>query len=119
MSLVVWSANGSKNALGRLTYTTGALMATTAFHSIQSKGRIENRPCKKGTYKIAKCNAIERMMAPTSMGLCQRKNVRRDSLDESAFMAFNISMTTRIERDTVEAERDISFENISHPISGN
>lgn len=45
--------------------------------------------------------------------------MRRDSLDESAFIALNISITTRIESETVDAERDISFENISQPISGN
>lgn len=36
------------------TYITGALIARTAFHSIQSNGRIANRSCKNGIYKIAK-----------------------------------------------------------------
>jgi hypothetical protein len=30
----------------------------------------------------------------------------------------NISITTRIDSETVDAERDISFVNISQPISG-
>ena len=30
-----------------------------------------------------------------------------DSDDDSAFMAFNISMTTRIDRDIVEAVREV------------
>ena len=46
-------------------------------------------------------------------------NVRRDSLDDNAFIAFNISITTRIERETVEADLDISLVNIWQPISGN
>lgn len=45
--------------------------------------------------------------------------VRRDSLDERAFMAFNISMTTRIDKETVEADLAISFVNIEQPISEN
>jgi hypothetical protein len=51
--------------------------------------------------------------------LFQRPNVKRDSLEESAFIAFSISITTRIDKETVEADRDISFENISQPISEN
>lgn len=31
------------------TYITGALIASTACHSSQFRGRIENRPCRKGT----------------------------------------------------------------------
>jgi hypothetical protein len=30
------------------TYMTGALMMSTAFHSIQFRGRMENRPCRNG-----------------------------------------------------------------------
>ena len=51
--------------------------------------------------------------------LFQMGNVRRDSLDDNAFIAFNISITTRIERETVEADLDISLVNIWQPISGN
>jgi hypothetical protein len=46
-------------------------------------------------------------------------NVRRDSLEDNAFIAFSISITTRIERDTVEADLAILLVNIWHPISGN
>lgn len=42
----------------------------------------------------------------------------RDSDEESAFIAFSISITTKIERDIVEADLARSFENISQPISG-
>jgi hypothetical protein len=44
--------------------------------------------------------------------------VSRDSDEESAFMALNISMTTRMERDIVEADLAALFEKISQPISG-
>ena len=65
-------------------------------------------------------------------------NVRRDSLEDRAFIAFSISMTTKlniqisvlqfvttlssrayIESDIVEAAFALLFTNISHPISGN
>ena len=42
-----------------------------------------------------------------------------DSLDERAFMALSISMTTRMERETVEAALALSLAKISQPISGN
>jgi hypothetical protein len=48
----------------------------------------------------------------------QTGRVRRDSEEERALQAFNISITTRIERDTVEALRAISLVNIAQPISG-
>lgn len=44
--------------------------------------------------------------------------VRRDSDEERALQAFNISMTTRMERDIVEPLRAISLVNIMQPISG-
>ena len=44
---------------------------------------------------------------------------KRDSLEERPFMAFSISMTTRIDRETVDADLDMLFVNISQPISGN
>ncbi|CAI6098173.1 unnamed protein product [Clonostachys chloroleuca] len=44
--------------------------------------------------------------------------LRRDSLEDKAFMALNISMTTRIDKDTVEADLAMSLLNISQPISG-
>lgn len=77
-----------------------------------------NNPCKNGMYKIAKWSDIDSMMAYASMGLCHRGNVRRDSLDDKAFIAFNISITTRIERETVEADLDMSLWNMVQPISG-
>lgn len=70
-------------------------------------------------YKIAKWRDIERMTAYTRIMFFQSGKVRRDSLDERAFMAFNISMTTRMEREMVEADLDMWLENISQPISGN
>jgi len=45
-------------------------------------------------------------------------SVISDSEEESAFIAFSISITTRIERDMVEADLAILFENILQPISG-
>lgn len=63
--------------------------------------------------------------------------VKRDSLDDNAFIAFSISITTRLysdisiariielrlraymERETVEAALALLFENIPQPISGN
>jgi hypothetical protein len=53
------------------------------------------------------------------MGLLPRKKVKRDSLEDRAFMAFSISMTTRMERETVEADLAMSLVNMSQPISGN
>lgn len=59
------------------------------------------------------------MIAYTSIMLFHSGKVKRDSLDERAFMALNISITTRMESETVEADLDISLVNISQPISGN
>ncbi len=58
-------------------------------------------------------------MAYTSIIFSQSGSVRSDSLDDNAFIALNISMTTRIERETVEADFAISLENIWQPISEN
>jgi putative aminopeptidase FrvX len=38
--------------------------------------------------------------------------VRSDSLDDRAFMALSISMTTKIDKETVDADLAMSFENI-------
>ena len=46
-------------------------------------------------------------------------SVSRDSLDERAFMALSISMTTRMERETVEAALALSLAKMEQPISGN
>ena len=44
--------------------------------------------------------------------------VRRDSEEERAFMAFSISMTTRMERETVEAALADASEKMWQPIEG-
>ena len=58
-------------------------------------------------------------MAYTRIMLSHSGRVRRDSLEDKAFMALSISMTTRMERETVEAALALSLVNISQPISGN
>lgn len=68
---------------------------------------------------MAKCSVIDRIIAYTSITLFHNGKLSSDSLDESAFIALNISIITRMDRDTVEADLDISLVNISHPISGN
>lgn len=98
---------------------TGMLIVRTARHSFQFNGRIENKLCKNGMYRIAKCSVIDRIIAYTSIMLFHSGKFSRDSLEERAFIALNISITTRMERETVEADFDISLENILHPISGN
>ena len=101
------------------TYMTGALIISTAFHSFQFNGIMWKRDCKIGVYNKAKCKAIERVMAYTSIMLSHNGRVRRDSEEDKAFMAFNISMTTRMESETVDADLDMSFENMEHPMSEN
>ncbi len=46
-------------------------------------------------------------------------SVSSDSLDDSAFMALSISMTMRIDSDTVDADLAMSSVNMWQPISGN
>lgn len=43
----------------------------------------------------------------------------RDALDDNAFIALNISITTKIDREMVDAVFETSLVKISHPISGN
>ena len=43
-----------------------------------------------------KCRAIDKLIANTRYGFFQSGSVRRDSLDDSAFIAFSISITTRL-----------------------
>src|SRR5690348_15817098 len=100
------------------THMTGALMARTAFHSAQLSGRMEKSDCRNGMYSKAKCSAIDRAMAYTSIMFSHTGSVRSDSLDDSAFMALNISMTTRIDSETVDPALAISLPNIWQPISG-
>jgi hypothetical protein len=97
----------------------GALMIKTAFHSFQLRGKIEKRVCRTGMYKSAKCKLMDRVMAYTSIILSHRGRVRSDSDEDRAFMAFSISMTTKMDNDTVEADFDMSLANIEQPISGN
>jgi hypothetical protein len=59
------------------------------------------------------------VMAPTRYMFFHKGSLSKLSFSEREFMALNISIVTRIERDIVAAWRDISFVNISHPISGN
>lgn len=73
---------------------------------------------KNGMYRMAKCKAMLIAIAPTRNGLCHTGMTNRLSFSESEFMALNISTVTRIERLIVVARRDISFVNISQPISG-
>ena len=54
-------------------------------------------------------------MAATKYGLAHKGNLNKLSFSESEFIALNISMTTRIDRDIVVARCAISFVNISHP----
>ena len=59
-----------------------------------------------------------RVMAATKYGLAHKGNLNKLSFSESEFIALNISMTKRIDRDIVVARCAISFVNISQPISG-
>lgn len=68
---------------------------------------------------MAKCRDMDRMMAYTSIILFHSGKLRSDSLEESAFMALSISITTRIESETVEADLDMSLPNMEQPISEN
>ena len=74
---------------------------------------------KKGMYNIATCRIILRAIAATRNGLRQTGSLNKLSFSESEFMALNISMVTRIDRLIVVARCDITFVNISQPISGN
>jgi len=97
---------------------TGALRNKTAFHSIQLSGVIANSVAKNGIYKMARCKAMLKVMAPTRKGLCHTGKMSKLSFSDSEFMALNISTVTRIDRLIVVAWRDMTLVNISHPISG-
>ena len=56
-------------------------------------------------------------MAYTRIILFQSGRVSRDSEDERAFIAFSISMTTRMEREMVDAVRAVSFEKMEQETS--
>lgn len=57
-------------------------------------------------------------MAYTRIMFFHSGRVRSDSEDDKAFMAFSISITTRIERDTVEAALALLSEKMWHPMEG-
>lgn len=68
---------------------------------------------------MAKCNVIDRMMAYTNIIFFHKGKVKSDALDDNAFMAFSISITTRIDKEMVDADFETSLVNMSQPISGN
>lgn len=45
------------------THITGKLINNTALHSFQFNGTMENRVCKIGIYRRARCNAMDNEMA--------------------------------------------------------
>lgn len=73
------------------------LIQSTAFHSAQFSGTMENRPWRNGVYSRAKWRAMDKLIAYTRIIFSQRGRVRRDSLEDSAFMALSISITTRLD----------------------
>lgn len=56
---------------------------------------------------MPKCRTIDNVIAQTRVMFFQTGRVSRDSDCERALQAFSISMTTRMERDIVEALRDM------------
>ena len=60
-----------------------------------------------------------KQIAYTSFMFFHNGKVRRDSDEDSAFIALNISITTRIDKDMVEAALDMWLVNMSQPIEGN
>ena len=65
------------------------------------------------------CSTMLNVMAPTKYMFFHKGNLSKLSFSESEFIALNISIVTRIERDIVVARWDISFVNMLQPISGN
>jgi len=98
--------------------STGALRYSTAFHSSQLSGAMENTSVKNGIYRIPKCNVMLRSIEATRNGFFHTGNLNKLSFSDREFIALNISTVTRIERLIVVALRDISFVNIPQPISG-
>ena len=66
-----------------------------------------------------KCSAILNAIAPTRYIFFHRGSLSRLSFSEREFMALNISIVTRMDRDMVVARWDISSVNMLHPIWGN
>ena len=77
---------------------TGRLIYRTACHSFQFSGIMEKRVCKIGVYKRPKFRAIDKEMAQTSGILTHNGRVKRDSEDDRAFIALNISITTSLRK---------------------
>ena len=118
--------------------STGALNHSTADHSVQFRGVIANNfwerkdhehltaeklpatqlTVKNGIYKIATWRIMLSAMAPTRYILLQMGSFNKLSFSESEFIALNISTVTRIDKLIVVARCDITFVNISQPISG-
>ena len=73
---------------------------------------------KKGIYKIPKCSTMLSVIAATRNGFFHNGIRSKLSFSDSEFIALNISTVTRIERLIVVARRDMTFVNISQPISG-
>jgi hypothetical protein len=60
-----------------------------------------------------------KVIAPTRYGFFQRGKTNNDSFSEREFMALNISITTKMDKDMVVAVCAMVLVNISQPISGN
>ena len=56
-----------------------------------------------GTYRIRKCSANDENMARISHGLIHGGMITREMSSDSALHALNISITTSVVRDRVEA----------------
>ena len=59
---------------------------------------------------------MDKITAATRYMFFQNGNVNKDSFSDKLLIALNISITTKIERDTVVALWLITLENISQPI---
>ena len=94
----------------------GALQPNTICHSSQPSGTMPKTLCKIGVYTKMKCKAMDSVIAYTNIMFFHSGSVSSDSEDDSAFMAFSISMTTKIESETVEAVLAELSTNIEQPI---
>jgi hypothetical protein len=84
---------------------TGRLTRMMACHSVQFSGSMLNKAWRNGIYRIAKWRTMDKVIAYISFMFSQSGIVSSDSEDERAFIALNISMTTRMESDMVEPFR--------------
>lgn len=82
---------------------TGAENAKTKNHSLKLRGAIPNILANIGIQRITKCAPIEAAIANNKYGLTSGLILNNDSSSEIAFKAFNISITTRTDRDSVDA----------------